>query len=85
MPSLRFTKSAVDKIPFTTAGQKIYRDTHLRGLGFLVGTTKKFYFVESQVSHRTRRVAGSTGRPFPPLWINRRHRPTLWRRRRCWR
>ncbi len=66
MPSLRFTKSAVAAIPHPKSGQKIYRDTQLRGFGLLVGTTKKSYFVESQLNGRTRRVSIGRADVFCP-------------------
>ncbi len=57
MPSLRFTKSAVAAIPHPKTGQKIYRDTQLRGFGLRVGTNSKVYIAEGQVNGRTRRVS----------------------------
>lgn len=56
MPTLRFTKRAVDALPSPKTGQVLYRDEVLRGLGVRVGATGKVYYVEGQVHGRTRRV-----------------------------
>jgi len=56
MPSFRFTKRAIDALPFPETGQVLYRDELLRGLGVRVGATGKVFYVEGQVNGRTRRV-----------------------------
>lgn len=56
MAKLHFTKRAIEALPFTEQGQKLYRDTTLRGLGARVGSNSKVFFVEGQVNRRTRRV-----------------------------
>ncbi|SMX25039.1 tyrosine-type recombinase/integrase [Boseongicola aestuarii] len=56
MPKLHFTKRAIEALPFAERGQKLYRDTAMRGLGVRVGANSKVFFVEGQVSGRTRRV-----------------------------
>ncbi|HUS54152.1 MAG TPA: integrase arm-type DNA-binding domain-containing protein, partial [Thermohalobaculum sp.] len=66
MSNLRFTKRAVEAIQHPTSGQVIYRDTQLRGFGLLVGTKKKAYFAEGQVSGRTRRVSIGRADVFCP-------------------
>ncbi|WP_109465264.1 tyrosine-type recombinase/integrase [Albibacillus kandeliae] len=56
MPILRFTKRTVEALPHPKMGQVLYRDELLRGLGVRVGAQSKVYYVEGQVSGRTRRV-----------------------------
>ena len=56
MAKLHFTKRAIEALPFTEQGQKLYRDTTLRGLGARIGSNSKVFFVEGQVNRRTRRV-----------------------------
>ena len=53
---IKITKTSVDKLPFSTSGQLIYRDTQTNGFGLLVGKRTKSYFVERKVSSKTRRV-----------------------------
>ncbi len=56
MTKLHFTKRSVEALPFTAKGQKIYRDSTLRGLAVRIGKSSKVYVVEGQVRGRTRRV-----------------------------
>ncbi len=56
MTKLHITKRAVDALPYTERGQKLYRDSTLRGFGVRVGASSKVYIVEGQVNRRTRRV-----------------------------
>ncbi|MEC8196088.1 MAG: Arm DNA-binding domain-containing protein, partial [Pseudomonadota bacterium] len=56
MPTLRFTKRAIDALPYPTKGQVLYRDEMLRGFGLRVGSKSKVFFAEGQVQNRTRRV-----------------------------
>lgn len=56
MSNLHFTKRAIEALPYAEQGQKLYRDTTLRGLGVRVGSSSKVFFVEGQVNRRTRRV-----------------------------
>ncbi len=56
MPTLQLTKSNIERLPFTTAGQAFYRDTDLTGFGLRVGTKTKVYIAEGQVDGRTVRV-----------------------------
>lgn len=56
MPTLRFTKRAVEALPHPEKGQVLYRDEMLRGFGVRVGAQSKVFYVESQVNGRTRRV-----------------------------
>lgn len=49
MPKMKFTKSALDKIPFEASGQKDYFDTESKGLGLRVGTSSKTFFVKVDV------------------------------------
>ncbi len=46
MPSLNFTKRAIEAISPPESGQVLYRDTGLRGLGLRVGSRSKVFFVE---------------------------------------
>lgn len=56
MPTLRFTKRAIDALPHPEKGQVLYRDEMLRGFGLRAGAMSKVYFAEGQVQNRTRRV-----------------------------
>ncbi len=56
MPSIRFTKSAIDGLPYAQGRQVIYRDTALRGLAVRVGARSKVFVVEGQLNKRTRRA-----------------------------
>ncbi|MEM9060545.1 MAG: integrase family protein [Pseudomonadota bacterium] len=56
MPKLRLTKRTVEALPYATEGQALYRDDQLTGFGLRVGRTSKVFFVEGQVSKRTKRV-----------------------------
>ncbi len=56
MPEIRLTKRNIEEIPLETRGQRLYRDTMVRGLGLRVGSRSKSYFVEAQVRHRTVRT-----------------------------
>lgn len=56
MPQLRLTKRNIDLIERPAAGQVLYYDTELRGLGLRVGTRSSSYFAERQVRRRTVRV-----------------------------
>jgi hypothetical protein len=50
MPTLRFTKRAVEALPHPQKGQVLYRDELLRGLGVRVGAQSKVFYVEGQVA-----------------------------------
>ncbi len=56
MPTLRFTKRAIEALPHPAKGQVLYRDELLRGFGVRVGAQSKVYYVEGQVAGRTRRA-----------------------------
>lgn len=49
MPKMKFTKLALDKIPFEASGQKDYFDSESKGLGLRVGTSSKTFFVKVDV------------------------------------
>jgi len=49
MPKLKFTKTALDKIPFPASGQVDYFDTETAGLGLRVGVRSKTFFVKTEV------------------------------------
>src|ERR1700682_3931688 len=53
MEEQKLTKSVVDKIPLTEAGQKFYWDADLAGFGLRVGTDTKSYFAEGRVQGKT--------------------------------
>lgn len=50
---LKLTAESVNKIPLTTLGQVLYRDTSLQGFGLRVGARVRTYFVEKRVNGRT--------------------------------
>jgi hypothetical protein len=52
MPSLNFTKRAIEAISPPESGQVLYRDTGLRGFGLRVGSQSKVFIVEGQVNRR---------------------------------
>lgn len=54
MPSFKFTKSEIDKRPFTKAGQIDYFDTATAGLGLRVGKSSKTFFVKADVRDTTK-------------------------------
>ncbi|PTW50585.1 tyrosine-type recombinase/integrase [Rhodovulum kholense] len=66
MPNLRLTRRAVDDIPYASSGQVLYRDTMLTGFGLRVGARSKVYFVEGQVSGKTRRATIGRADLFAP-------------------
>lgn len=57
MEHLNFTQKALDAIPFTTAGQVVYRDTTLNVLYLKVGTTKKTWFIDRKLDGRSTKVS----------------------------
>ncbi len=54
--ALKLTKSAVDRIPFTSSGQAYYYDAELTGFGLRVGMASKAYFAEWRVGGRAGRT-----------------------------
>ena len=56
MPTLQFRKQKIDALPHPSAGQVLYRDKVLRGLGLRVGSSSKVFIVEGQVAGKSRRV-----------------------------
>lgn len=63
---MKLTKSAVDRIQLTAAGQTYYIDSELPGFGLRVGTKRKTYFAESRVNGKTVRVTIGPHGPFTP-------------------
>ncbi|MES1981814.1 MAG: tyrosine-type recombinase/integrase [Pseudomonadota bacterium] len=53
----KLTKSFIDSIPLTLAGQAFYRDSELKGFALRVGTTGKVYITESKVKGKVVRVS----------------------------
>lgn len=49
MPTLQLTKSNIERLPFTAAGQAFYRDTDLTGFGLRVGTKAKVFIAVAQL------------------------------------
>jgi len=49
MPTIKFTKAAIDKIPFASTGQIDYFDIETPGLGLRVGARAKTFFVKADV------------------------------------
>lgn len=64
MPKMKLTKSAIDKLSYTTEGQVLYYDEGLRGFGLRVGKQSKTYFVEKRVQGRTVRATVGVHGPF---------------------
>jgi integrase len=57
MPKLKFTKTAIDSIPFSKKNKSTYYwDTLLSGFGLYVGTTSKVFIVQNRVNNTTRRI-----------------------------
>jgi len=56
MPTMKITKSGVDKLPNPEKGQVFYRDGELPGFGVYVGRTAKTYFVEKWMNGRAVRT-----------------------------
>ncbi len=54
MPTMKFDKRSIDKLPFTRAGQIDYFDTVTTGLGLRVGTSSKTFFVKTDVKDATK-------------------------------
>ena len=56
-PAIKLTKSVVEKLPVPDAGQEIYRDRELKGLGVRVtGGGTKTYIVEKRIGRKVKRV-----------------------------
>ena len=56
MPATRLTKTVIQQIPFTEAGQLLVRDSLLPGSAFASGRQGRPTFVEAQVNRRTVRT-----------------------------
>ena len=54
MPRLKFSKSEIDRIPFSTTGQVDYWDTQTKGLGLRVGANTKTFMVKTDVKDATK-------------------------------
>lgn len=54
MPTMKFTKTDIDKIQFTKKGQVDYFDTETPGLGLRVGAKSKTFFVKVDVKDDTK-------------------------------
>ena len=66
MPIVRLTRRNIESLPFTLAGQILYRDEELTGFGLRVGSRSKVFFVEGQVARRTVRVTIGKFGPLSP-------------------
>jgi integrase len=56
MPTLRLTRTNIEKIPNPEQGQVLYRDDQLMGFGLRVGVKTKVFFVERQFDRRNIRT-----------------------------
>lgn len=56
MPLMHLTKTAVERMPFTENGQKLFFDTELKGFGLLVSRQFKSYVAQKDVRGRSRRI-----------------------------
>ncbi len=54
MPTMKFDKRSIDKLPFTREGQIDYFDTVTTGLGLRVGTSSKTFFIKTDVRDATK-------------------------------
>lgn len=54
MPTMKFDKRSIDKLPLTRQGQVDYFDTATPGLGLRVGTSSKTFFVKADVKDATK-------------------------------
>lgn len=63
---MKLTKSVVDRIPLTAAGQTYHSDSELAGFGLRVGTRRKTYFAEGRVNGKTVRVTLGAHGAFTP-------------------
>ena len=56
-PTIKLTKSVVEKLPVPEAGQEIYRDIELKGFGVRVTSGgARTYIVEKRIDRKVRRV-----------------------------
>jgi integrase len=62
----KLTKSVIDKIPLTEAGQRFYWDSDLAGFGLRVGTGTKSYFAEGRVGGKSIRYTIGKHGVFTP-------------------
>jgi integrase len=62
----RFTKSAIESIPYTNSGQKLYWDEALPGLVLRVTRTRKVYCVEGRLNKKTKRSKIGSHTTFSP-------------------
>lgn len=49
MPTMKFDKRSIDRLPFASKGQNDYFDTETPGLGLRVGTKAKTFFAKTDV------------------------------------
>jgi hypothetical protein len=60
MPSLKFTKVLIDKLPFTKGGQVDYFDMATPGLGLRVGQSSKTFFAKSDIRDTSKKSGYKT-------------------------
>lgn len=53
---LKLTRTAIDRLPYTTEGQKLYRFDEPAGLALRVGTRSKVFVYQSDAGGQSRRV-----------------------------
>lgn len=62
MPTMKFDKRSIDRLPHTASGQVDYFDTDTPGLGLRVGATTKTFFVKVDVPDSTSKSGYKTVR-----------------------
>lgn len=66
MPKLKFTKTAIDALPFTQRGQVLYRDADLPGFYLIVGSGAKTFAAQKDIRGRSvRYTIGKYGHLTP--------------------
>lgn len=66
MPKLKFTKTAIDALPFTQKGQVLYRDAELPGFYLIVGSGAKTFAAQKDIRGRSvRYTIGKYGHVTP--------------------
>jgi hypothetical protein len=80
MPIVRLTRRNIEALPFTLAGQILYRDEELTGFGLRVGSRSKVFFVEGRTTRAALAALVSLWQE-EKIWSGRRDsnpRPQPW-------
>lgn len=73
--SVRLTKSLIDSLPLPCSGQRIYRDSVLRGFGIRISAKgARSFIIERRIGGRNRRI---TVGPFPVLGVEEARKQAL--------